>query len=125
MGYRWMVSIPVANLVIPKMVVNEIDRMSNPKTGAPPIEDRWKRLPRMRSSDAWWLLLLLDTATYWTGWGFYSSTPDFDATATGTGYALMSIGQAFLAVAAVLTGLVAIAIGRRLRRPHPTDPTLH
>ena len=127
-GPGWAIGgwfIPLANLVIPKMVVNETDRMSNPEAGEPPIEDRWKRLPRMRSSDAWWLLLLVGTAAYWTGWGFYYSTPDFDTTATGTGYALMGIGQAVLAVAAALTGIVAVAIGRRLRRPHPNEPTPH
>ena len=127
-GPGWAIGgwfIPLANLVIPKMVVNETDRMSNPETGAPPIEDRWKQLPRMRSSDAWWLLLLLGTAAYWTGWSLYYSTPNFDATATGTGYALMGIGQAVLAVAATLAGFVATAIGKRLRRPHPNEPMPH
>jgi len=124
-GPGWAVGgwfIPLANLVIPKMVVNETDRMSNPDCGSPPIEDRWKQLPRMRKSDAWWLLLLLGTATYWTGWGLYYSIPNFDAAATGTGYALMGIGQAVLTAAAALAGSIAITIGRRLRRPHPNAP---
>jgi hypothetical protein len=126
-GPGWAIGgwfIPLANLVIPKMVVNEIDRMSNPDAGEPPIDDRWKRLPRMRSSDAWWLLLLLGTAAYWTGWGLYYSTPTFDSTATGTGYALMAVGQGVLALTAALTGTVTVAIGRRLRRPHPNDEAL-
>jgi len=123
-GPGWAIGgwfIPLANPVIPKMVVNEIDRMSNPEAGAPPINGRWKRLRRMRSSDAWWLLLLVGTATYWTGWGFYYSTPTFNAAGTGTGYALMTVGQGILALSAAMAGTVAVTIGRRLRRPHPNN----
>ena len=39
--------------------MNEVDRMSNPEAGDPPIEDRWKPLPRLESSDMWWALLVL------------------------------------------------------------------
>jgi hypothetical protein len=121
-GPGWAIGgwfIPFANLVIPKMVVNEIDRMSNPESGAPPIDDRWKRLRRMRSSDVWWLLLLVGTAVYWTGWSIYYSTPSFDGVGTGTGYALMAVGQGAYAMAAALAGTVTVAIGRRLRQPPP------
>lgn len=127
-GPGWAIGgwfIPLANLVIPKMVVNEVDRMSSPEAGAPPINDRWKQLRRMRSSDVWWFLLLVGTATYWTGWGIYYSTPSFDAAGTGTGYALMAVGQGVLALPAALAGSVTVTIGRRLRRPHPKDAAHH
>lgn len=123
-GPGWAIGgwfIPLANLVIPKMVVNEVDRMSSPQAGTPPINERWKHVRRMRSSDAWWFLLLLGTATYWTGWGVYYSTPTFDADGTGAGYALMATGQGVLALTAALAGSVTIAIGRRLQPLRPND----
>ncbi len=67
----------------------------------------------------------MGTATYWTGWGFYYSTPNFDAAGTGTGYALMAVGQGVFALPAALAGSVTVAIGRRLRRPHPNDAAHH
>ena len=53
----WMVH-PLANFVIPKLVMNEVDRMSNPEAGDPPIEDKWRSLPRLESSDMWWALFV-------------------------------------------------------------------
>lgn len=119
-GPGWAIGgwfIPLANAVIPKLVMNEIDRMSNPDAGKPPINERWKRLPRMRSSDLWWFLLLGGTALFWIGSEVYYSTPAFDTSATGTGYLLIAISQGVLALAAALTGVLSIAVGRRIRRP--------
>jgi len=118
-GPGWTIGgwfIPLANLVIPKLVVNEVDRMSNPEAGVAPIEARWKMLPRMTSSDLWWVLLVGGVLTSWIGSWLYNSTPDFDTSATGNAYVLFAISQGVLAVAAVMCGMVALAIGRRLRR---------
>ena len=58
--------IPLANLVIPILVVNEVTRMSNQKIGRPPIWDRWRSAPGLWAAGIWWGLLLAGIiSSYW------------------------------------------------------------
>lgn len=120
-GAGWTVGswfIPFANLVIPKLVLNEVDRMSNPlAAGDVPIDDRWKRLPRMVSSDLWYVSWLVAIAAYWIGTFAYYSAPTFAGSGTGKGYLVLSLSNAVFAAAAALIGFVVFVIGKRLRYP--------
>jgi hypothetical protein len=111
--------IPFANLVIPKLVMNEVDRMSNPLAGEPPIDERWKPMPRMVVSDLWWILFLMGTALWWVGFVAYSSEPGYSGSAVGIGYLVMATSQALYSAAAALAGVVVLKIGKRLRRRQP------
>lgn len=88
--------LPLASFVIPKLVLNEIDRMSHPDAGPPPIEARWRSLPRLPASDVWWVLSLGSALMVWGG-------------------PVPSLG--LLAAAAASGGITISKIGTRLRRP--------
>lgn len=117
-GAGWTIGawfIPFANLVIPKLVMNEVDRMSNPGAGEAPIERRWKAMPRLVISDIWWITLLLAWFVWWVGQVVYISGTTFDEPEIGDGYLLSSIASLLLGAAAALIGVVVFVIGKRLR----------
>jgi hypothetical protein len=119
--------IPLANFVIPKLVMNEVDRMSNPETGDPPIEDRWKPLPRLESSDMWWALFVLGTLTTAIGsnWQTYLDVATANpASATVSGYAtatvILACGLVAIAGSGIAGARMVRSIGARLHEPQTT-----
>jgi hypothetical protein len=120
--------IPLANFAVPKLVMNEVDRMSNPKAGDPPIADRWRSLPRLESSDMWWALFVLGSLTTAIGsnWQTYvdatSATP---ATGTVSGYATATVVLACGLVATAGSGIAGArmvrTIGERMHEPQATN----
>jgi hypothetical protein len=108
--------IPLANLVIPKMVMNEVDRMSNPLAGEPPRDEQWKLMPRSVVSDLWWILFLVGTALWLVGIAAIESEPGYSGPAMGTRYLVLTLSLAFYSAAAALAGVVVLRIGKRLRR---------
>ena len=59
--------IPIANFIIPKMVLNEIDRMSKQPLDEP-VGYEWNLLPRTAVADWWWVLYVVGTLTsFWAG----------------------------------------------------------
>ena len=121
-GRRWSAGwtigswfIPLANLVLPKLVVNEVDRMSNPMAGDPPIELRWQSMRRLLPSDFWWITLISGQVLSFIGWMVYSSGPTYEDSLTGASYLVISLSAALFAAAAALAGVVAFIIGRRMR----------
>jgi hypothetical protein len=125
-GRRWSTGwtigawfIPLANFVIPKLVMNEVDRMSNPLAGEPPTDERWKPVPRMAVSDLWWTALLMGTVLWLFGIAAFSSASSYTSTGSGVGYILTALSQTLYVVSAALAGVIALRIGERLRRPHP------
>lgn len=50
----WLV--PLANLVLPKFVFNEIERIAQVPYGQVPIGEEWRAYPRSQLGDLWWLL---------------------------------------------------------------------
>ena len=50
--------IPFANLFLPKLVFNEIERISQVPYGHVPIGEEWREYPRSQLGDLWWLLWL-------------------------------------------------------------------
>jgi len=118
-GSGWAVGawfIPLANFVIPKLVVNEIDRMSNPVADAPPILDRWKHLPRLIWSDLWWIALLTGIGVNVVASVSYASAPTIDDGGIGIAYAFWTVGATLLSAAAALAGVTVLVLGRRLKR---------
>ena len=119
--------IPLANFVIPKLAMNEVDRMSNPEAGDPPIEDRWKPLPRLESSDMWWALFVLGSLSTAIGsnWQTYldmtTATPATDAiSAYSTATVILACGLVAIAGSGIAGARMVSSIGERLHEPQPT-----
>ena len=100
--------IPFANLVIPKLVMNEIDRISHPGNDTPPIGEAWKGRPRLTSSDLWWASWIL--ANIATGVEAVLS----DSGATDDVVLWAAVGAGLFAAAGGLLGWTVLTIGRRL-----------
>ena len=120
--------IPLANFVIPKLVMNEVDRMSNPETGDPPIGDRWKTLPRLEPSDMWWALFVLGSLSTAIGsnWQTYLDvTTETPSSATVSGYAtatvILACGLVAIAGSGIAGARMVRSIGERLHEPQPTS----
>ena len=112
--------IPFANFVIPKLVMNEVDRMSNPEAGDPPIDDRWKSLSRLEASDTWWGLFLLGAITTAIGsnWLPYA---DVKSASYATAVIILACGMAATAGSGFAAGKMVRAIGDRLLAADPTE----
>lgn len=114
-GTRWSSTwsvggwfIPFANYVIPKLVMNEIDRISHADNGIPPIGGRWKDRPRLTSSDLWWASwLLANVATF-------METTLTDSADTSDVVLWAAVGAGLLAAAGGLLGWTVLTIGGRL-----------
>lgn len=106
-------ALPFANFVIPKLVMNEVDRMSNPEAGDPPIDDRWKPLPRLEASDTWWGLFLLGAITTAIGsnWLPYA---DVKGSSYATAVIILACGMAATAGGGFAAGKMVRTIGDRL-----------
>jgi hypothetical protein len=52
--WSWM--IPFANLVLPKLVFNEIEKIAQVPYSGEGVEASWKAMTRTRLADVWWLL---------------------------------------------------------------------
>lgn len=100
--------IPFANLAIPKLVMNEIDRISHPANGIPPIGERWKDQPRLTSSDLWWASwILANGATV-----IQTTLVDLGDSSDVVLWA--AVGSGLLAAAGGLLGWTILTIGGRL-----------
>jgi hypothetical protein len=113
-GSGWTVGawfIPFANLVIPKLVVNEVDRMSRTELSEP-IGAAWKGMPRLVTSDLWWALYLAGILATTIADSGVDSSPDF--------FALYAVGQLTIAVSGGFLAHAILTIGKRLRAEPPS-----
>ncbi len=100
--------IPLANFVIPKLVINEVDRMSQPEL-VEPIGTSWRSMRRTTISDLWWVFYIAGIVVSQIG----AAIEDVDALWVGAiGYMIFGTGF-ILGAAAIRT------IGQRLRPPRP------
>ena len=102
--------IPFANLVIPKLVINEIDRMADERLEEP-IGTAWQQSRRSPLSDWWWGLYVAGSLLM----GGASNGADEYA---GGWLAATGVGFLVLASAGVLGAIFLRSLGRRLQRPH-------
>ena len=98
--------IPFANLVIPKLVINEIDRMSNEQL-IEPIAGSWRDAKRTAISDWWWVFFVAGLIASSVGDVMSDENIDY-LWASAVGYGIWSVG-------AVLGGITVMKIGKRLR----------
>jgi len=111
--------IPFGNLVLPKLVVNELDLISHPDANPEPIGDRWKDSPMLQASHWWWGLTLVSGILFTAGYGIVLEQIDSFGLVERTYRAGMWILAAGLltAVGAAATGAMVVRdIGKRLTR---------
>jgi hypothetical protein len=113
-GSGWTIGawfIPFANFVIPKLVMNEIDRMSSADPGPDP--EAWMNEPRTPVSDLWWAAWVTAAVVFSVGSAFVD--PDVDAEVLRTGVTLTMSSLAVYAIAAITGARLVLTIGRRIR----------
>lgn len=69
-GTGWTIGgwfVPIANLIIPRLVVGELEKIAQVPYGGVPIGAEWKRAHRSVVSDGWWLMWVAGQATTWIG----------------------------------------------------------
>jgi hypothetical protein len=111
--------IPFGNLVLPKLVVNELDLISHPSADPEPIGDRWRDSPMLQASHWWWGLTLASGIMFTAGYGVVLEQIDSFGLVERTYRAGMWVLTAGLltAVGAAATGAMVVRdIGKRLTR---------
>lgn len=105
--------IPFANFVVPKRVLNEIDRVTQTDNGTPPVLERWRGRDVLATGRIWWLLgiggailLVAGNEAIWS--------PTSTEAAIRTGLWLMAIGFLLGAVAQVFGAVYVRTLGARL-----------
>jgi hypothetical protein len=108
--------LPFANLVIPKLVVNEIDRVTGPRL-AEPVGDRWRGQPLLTAGHWWWASMVV--SVFLLAWGLGSVAEQIDSISLAedayrAGLRTTAIGMALYAAASAAGALVVRELGRRL-----------
>ncbi|MEZ5175916.1 MAG: DUF4328 domain-containing protein [Acidimicrobiia bacterium] len=97
--------IPLANFVIPKLVINEIDRMAQPHLEEP-IGDSWRSQRRTAVSDVWWV--------FWIVGIVVSQIGDTLATSDIELLWVSTVGYLILGTGFILGAIAIRKIGKRL-----------
>lgn len=120
--------IPLAGVVIPRLVFSEIERIAHPESGPAPVGDRWRRRPLLGSGLAWWILQIaaggvgvigvavMGAATVVTGVGGDTVTTITDGALYRNGLAVVAAATALLGIAQLLGAAYFRAMGERLLR---------
>jgi hypothetical protein len=90
--------------------------MSNPMAGESPIEQRWKRMPRLVTSDIWWIALVMAVAFQIVGQVDFAAAENARDDAYGAGLLIVTTTLGLYAISGALLGVVVVKIGKRLRR---------
>jgi predicted anti-sigma-YlaC factor YlaD len=91
--------------------MNEIDRISNPDNGPPPIGQDWTAQPRLTTSDLWWTSWIL-AAIATVVKSLMTSAGTVDSVVLWA-----AVGAGLYAAAGGLLGSVVLTIGGRLSDP--------
>lgn len=114
--------LPFANLVIPKLVVNQVDRVSNPGLGPGPVGERWRSQPLLAAGHWWWALLVVSTIVLVSGLGIVAEQLDSISLAEPTyraGLRTAAVGCALHGAASAAGSVVVRTIGRRFEAGSP------
>lgn len=108
--------IPYAQYVLPKLVINEIDKMSNPDVGDPPIEWRWKTQKRLIWSDLYWITFIASLVAGIVAILAMVAAVEPDVDATAFAGSSTTIAITLLVLSRLFGGLTVATIGERLER---------
>lgn len=100
--------IPLANFVIPKLVINEVDRMSRPEL-LEPIGTSWRSMRRTTISDLWWVFYIGGIVVSQVGVAINDPAALW----------VEAIGSMIIGTGFILGAVTIRTIGQRLRPPRP------
>jgi hypothetical protein len=116
---RWAVGgwfIPLGNAVIPKLVLNEIDRLSQGDI----VDDSWRERSTTLLANIWWVVWVAGVVVAFVGATMVASetvAATFDADAYRSGLLVSVAGFAVSTVAGFLGAATVRVIGERLHGP--------
>jgi hypothetical protein len=120
--------IPLGNLVIPRLVLSEIERIPHPDNGAAPVGDRWRGRPLLGTGLGWWIVLVasaviagigagvMGAASEISGEGSDAITTIIDGTLYRNGMMVVTAGIAGVGIAQLFGAAYFKALGERLLR---------
>lgn len=109
--------IPFANFILPKLVTNEVDRISHPDAGSDPIGVRWKSVSVLMVGHWWWALTIAGTIVLGLGFAVVAEQIDSFTLVEQTyraGLQATAAGVALWAAGAGAGGILVGRIGGRL-----------
>jgi hypothetical protein len=101
--------IPFASFVLPKLVFNELERISQAPFTDDPIGDRWKSETRSGISDLWWLLWVAGLFMFQSTQVFLTD-PSVDEGTIAVATSLSGVAHGLLAAA----GVSLVVVVRRI-----------
>lgn len=105
--------IPFANALIPKLVLNETEKIAlSPRTGGLVDED-WRKRPTSVAGWLWWVFFVVGTTAFVYGYGTFDE-PSGTASSWRTGYWLIAAGSVVLAASGIFGAVFVRRIGRAL-----------
>jgi len=114
--------IPVANAVIPRLVFNEIEKVSDPENGVPPVGDHWRPRALAGTGLGWWIFYVAGYVAIAIGVGISGSGTEMvfqetlitDPDRYRAGLVVLTVGLVGVAVAHVLGAVYFRMMGERL-----------
>ena len=105
--------IPLANAVIPRLVLTEIEKIAlAPRTDGVVGED-WRKRPTAAAGWLWWVFFIVGTSVFFFGFGSFDD-PVGTPTSWRVGYWMTAVGSAALAVSGCFGAIYVRRIGRAL-----------
>ena len=116
--------IPLANAIIPRLVFNEIEKVSDPENGPAPVGDRWRSRRLLGTGLAWWILYIGGFVVVFVGLGISGTGTETalditlvtDETAYRNGLIVMVPGFLIVAIGSFLGAAYFKAMGQRVSR---------
>lgn len=115
--------IPVANLILPKLVFNETERLTSPDAGAPPVGDRWRPARLLGVGNVWWVLWVAGLVLWTVGFTLAEgqiddeklrTLLDFNADQYANGLSVGALGLIITGAAGFVGSSYIGRLGRRL-----------
>jgi hypothetical protein len=120
--------IPLGNMVIPRLVLSEIERIPHPGNGPAPVGDRWRERSLLAAGLGWWIGLVasaiivgigagvVEAGSEISGEGSEMITTITDGTLYRNGLVVVTAGIAGIGIAQLLGASYFKVLGERLGR---------
>jgi hypothetical protein len=107
--------IPVANLIIPKLVITEIEQIAGAPRRNGRVDAEWRRRPAAAIGWVWWVLMMAGLVAVGIGMALVPDvTEEFSADTVRASYLLRTVGFALVAGGGVCGALYVRRISNRL-----------
>jgi Domain of unknown function (DUF4328) len=105
--------IPFANAVIPKLVLNETEKIALAPRAHGMVREDWRTRPTTVAGWLWWIFFIVGTVVFVYGFGSFDD-PEGTASSWRVGYWMIAAGSTALAVSGCFGAIYVRRIGRAL-----------